>query len=40
MALGSVAGKAKLAPYGAAARDTLQAMGLLSALQPRLVQPR
>ena len=28
----------KLAPYGAAARDTLQAMGLLSALQPRLVQ--
>lgn len=28
----------KLAPYGAAARDTLQALGLLPALQPRLVQ--
>lgn len=28
----------KLAPYGAAARDTLQKMGLLPALQARLVQ--
>lgn len=28
----------KLAPYGAAARDTLHTMGLLSALQPRVVQ--
>lgn len=28
----------KLAPYGAAARQTLEKMGLLAALQPRMVQ--